>query len=134
MVYISSWMNSASVGTWQITMNVQVMRNAHIYNTSDASGDSLTYRAFILAGTYTWEILYHGSTDRGIVELSIDDVVAGSVDMYESAFSPNLIATVSGITVVESGMKNITIRVADQNPSSTSYIASHGEMVLYRTA
>lgn len=85
-----------------------------------SDGDSWTQSFEAEAGSYTIEVVGMSWSDRGILEIFIDDVSQGTQDWYSGGAGYNASKTTS-ITVVGDGYHKLTGTINGKNGSSSSY-------------
>ncbi len=126
--------DSVVQGTWIIAVNTSQCMNYQFYNSSGGDGDGLTHKVFLTAGTYTFGYLGSRSTNRGILDLTIDGSSAGTIDTYDAGGGYNYEDTITGISVATSGVKDVVIKVNGKNASSSGYVLVVTSSALWRTA
>ena len=139
MVYINPWdWDSIEQGTWSTFADISVARGGYIFNggAGDKTGDTVVFKSYFKAGTYTLKILYGKNTSLGIAKITLDDVdVMTNIDEYNSGGSvKNVLKTETGITVASDGIKIVRFICTGKNASSSGYTLVLSEMMFYRTA
>jgi hypothetical protein len=99
-----------------------------------AVGDLLSWTRHLDAGTWTFRLLFTGSTNRPIVDVKIDGSVVGTIDLYTPTTNTRTVADVAGITVTSSGTKTIVLEVTGKNVSSSNFFGLVADANMIRTA
>jgi len=120
-------------GTWELVSNSDYFSAKGWYNSSLNNGDEIHYNVYLAAGTYRIWLVYVRYTDRGILDIYVDDTEVASFDMYGSS-SQCEITSDSGNTISTSGLKTIKLKVDGQNASSSGYHARINALIFERTA
>jgi dihydroxyacid dehydratase/phosphogluconate dehydratase len=135
MIYISPWLTDAvDAGTWIIGADSDRVRNGTLYNSSTADQDAVSYKVYMLAGTYTCKFLGTTNTNQSILKIKIDGSTVVTEDMYDSVLTRNVVKTTTGIVVTAEGVKTIQVIADGKNASSSDFIVNLQEIVFYRTA
>ena len=85
-----------------------------------ALNDQSSRQFFLAAGNYTLNILGTSSTNRGISQILIDEVVQGTLDWYAAKNTQNVIKTLT-VTVPSDGTHKLTCKASGKNVASTDY-------------
>lgn len=92
------------------------------YQNPGANGDTFKNGFLLRGGTYTLNILCITTTNRGKLDLYIDDVlVASGIDFYSGAGVDNAVKTISGIVVTGNGYHVLKGVVNGKNAASTGF-------------
>ncbi len=113
----------STTGSWGHSNNTSQNYNMRYYNSGPAVGDSITYKAWMTAGRYTIQIMNTKYNDRGIWELTIDGVVKGEVDLYNSTAQWSNVVWITNIWIFSSSLKDIKLECTGKHASSTNYYA-----------
>jgi len=99
-----------------------------------ANGDKFKQQVFLKAGTYEFHVLGYESTDRGMIDWSLDGTnFATGQDWYDSSSAANVEKTVTGITVSTSGYHTLQGTINGKNASSSDYMMSLTKYWFIRT-
>ncbi len=120
-------------GNWNIGIASYQAMN-YYYQNGGVDGDELNYEIFLAAGTYTFRFMGMEHDTRGIFDLTIDGIVKGSIDTYNSSFGENYIASITGATVATSGVADVNVKINGKNASSSGYYLSITSFAMWRTA
>lgn len=102
------------------------------YNSSQADGDEFTHGFSCQEGIYTFNVRSWKSDNRGIVDVSIDDKVVTSINMYAT---PDEVPIVSfGGIVLGSGQHKFGLKVNGKDAASSSYYMAVLDIWAYPTA
>lgn len=126
--------NGVIQGTWVLTVSTSYFLYGYFSNSTAANGDQISFMAYLSAGTYTFAIIISKSTTSPILDLLIDGVSKGTLDLYNSPTIYNQMLKISSISITTSGLKTISLKANDKNPLSTSYVIRFGGFSLYRSA
>jgi hypothetical protein len=74
----------------------------------------------LVAGTYTFRLIYATSADRGIATIVLNGTSIGTLDTY-SASSTITIGEITAISVATSGVFKVELQVNTKNGSSSNY-------------
>lgn len=88
------------------------------YRVGAANGDWIEWDQAFDGGTWTLSVLVAANIDRGILDVSIDGTVVGSLDTYDAAFVPVKPVSVTGVSIV-SGVHTLRLTINGQNASSS---------------
>lgn len=122
-------------GTWAWSF-----QNTYIYGSlldnsaTHAQNDEITFKVYLMAGTWALDVMYTKSSSFGIMTISIDGSSIGTVDAYAGSTEVNKISEITGITVATGGLKTVSIKIATKNASSSSYNCYLGALNFRRTA
>jgi len=103
-------------------------------NPSETQNDELNFKIYMVAGTYTFNLLHNQAAGNGIAKLKIDGSAVGTIDMYNAGDVYNVIGTITGISVASSGIKDVNILMDTKNGSSAGYGIRANMMALIQTA
>lgn len=134
MVVFPSAYFAIEQGTWGYSTEAGQVLAGGLVNTSNADGDSLSYKIFLPAGTFTLFYFTWQSGNRGILDIDIDGNEVASFDNYSSPAVKNVLHTQAGIVIASAGIKTLTIRVDGKNPSSSDYYVTPALIGFWRTA
>jgi hypothetical protein len=131
-ITILPWSYVATTGTWS---NLAMSGSPFTlgYQTS-TNGNSVTYNADLVPGTYSCEIFTVDNSDHGKFDLSFAGSVVSTVDTYTTPinwFKPHL---VTGIVVSTGGITPITLTINGKNSSSSGYGLGIVYIALWRTS
>lgn len=128
--------NPAAVGqgTWTNQTNTSTLLNLWFYNSSGGNGDNCSFQVYLAKGTYTLQILATTKGDYGILDVDFDAAEVASFDLYSAATTYNVVKEQASITVTESGLKTLKLRVDGKHASSIGYLAAISLISLHRTA
>jgi hypothetical protein len=122
-------------GTWNTVANqVDQPYNFLTRNITSNLNDSMAANIFLTSGTYDVKLLYDKGVSRGIIQVSIGDVIAGNVDMYNAANTYNHWSTFSNVVIGESNEHTVKLEVIGKNASSSDYWAQVTCLTLRKTA
>jgi hypothetical protein len=76
---------------------------------------------FLAAGNYQFQLQGVFTTDSGIVDIYLDGINIGSIDMYASSTTYNSIRTIYPVAVIGNGYHHIRLVVNGKNASSTDF-------------
>lgn len=96
------------------------------------SGDYMEWFVNLEAGTYTLTEIFFRSTLQGIVRWSLDGTSLGTIDHYGSS-APNIVGTITGITVPTAGNYTLRAAIDGKHASSTDYLMPVKAVNLTRT-
>ena len=120
---------SIGQGTWGIVADAGQFTENLFYNSSNADGDNISYKAELSAGTYTLDLFGKTHTAYAIVDISIDGTVAATFDLY-GVNTDNVRQRETDIVVASSGVKEIKVTVNGKNPSASNYFAAFTYLAL----
>ena len=126
--------SSIGAGTWSQGINANSYLNGYFFNTSSADADNASYKVYLAKGTYTLRLVHTKASTGAIVDIDIDGVEKGSVDLYAASTSYNEIYSVTGIVVAASGLATIRLRSDGRNGSASGYTCYVVFLSLWRTA
>ena len=110
-------------GTWTPTVDVGQEFN---YRLVSAGADAEEIFGYVPLESGNWNLYLVGAkdADHGIVDVLVDDVVQGSVDLYAAAPAKNQASVAIPIVLATSGRHKIGLKVNGKNGASSSFIAS----------
>jgi len=126
--------DSVGQGTWTIYLSSGSAFGHVIYNTSDTDGDSLLYKVYLDAGTYSFQVLTSANTQLGIMSIDIDETQVASFDCYNTPALTNVIKREDGIVISEFGLKTLKVYIDGKNSSASHYYSNIQYMALWKTA
>lgn len=104
-------------------------------NGSGAQNDQIGWDVVLAAGTWTFDMIHHTGSGRGIYTVSLDGTSIGTtVDGYDGSGALNVFKTITGITVSTTGKKRLLLKMATKNASSSGYQGTFSFISLTRTA
>ena len=127
---------STTAGDW-VYMSSTLPLGGYFYNSAHNDADDLTYRVFLAAGTYSMQLWYYASNNRGILKADIGGGTLASFDMYAASDNSDAVLTVNNISIGSSGVYTLTLKVDGKRvgpPASTDYYAAIYLLNIYRTA
>lgn len=134
LIDINVFMTSVSHINWNtIAKNTQYLTNGIKYNSPSALNDEINWDVVLGAGTWTIEVMHDKGPDRGIVEVALDGVAAGTIDGY-GAGSYDVRTNISAVTIAATGKKRLRLKIAGKNASATNHIFALQHIQLRRTA
>lgn len=125
---------SGTTGTWTHQPADYGQYQSYTYRNSPAQSESVSWKAYLAAGTYTARLIGKSDSDFGIGHLFIDATDVGGFDQYSSGAASNVVLDITNITVSQSGLKTIKVSVDTKNESSTGYRLFITMLALWRTA
>lgn len=125
---------SIGQGTWVWGAGITQYSGWIYYNTSNVNGDNISYKVYLSRGTYSITFLNSTGLTFGILDLLIDGISKGTIDLYSDPAVANVIKTLTGCGIYTNGMHIITIKVNNKHASSTGYYIVFSELSFYRTA
>ncbi len=121
-------------GTWGWGVAATQACAGWFYNSTHADLDQFDFKAYLAPGTYTVSIFGKTDVDAGIIEVLIDGVSKGTVDIYSNPIVLNTIKTVAAISVTTAGLKTISLKVNGKNAGSSKHYLYATIISIYRTA
>lgn len=122
-------------GTWGLGLAPVFVNYCVFHSLTENDGDSVSYKVFLAAGTYTLSILFGTmNIHMGITDVDIDDVEIASWDLYAVVSVTNIRKTDTGNVIATDGVKTLTVRVDGKNPSSDKYLCQLISIALWRTS
>ena len=119
---------------WGVNNNASSILQSYMANGGTASGSYMDYRLYLDAGTYTFLIYYHTTSNAGIFDVDIDGSEIASFDSYNGSTVYNNRGLQTGVNVASAGLKTIKVRVDGKNALSTGYTIFIPYLALWRTA
>lgn len=126
--------NQIIQGTWSGVGGTEAWGYRFFQNTSNTDGDGLNFKVYLAKGTYTLKLLGVTSDSYGIIDIDIDGTEVATDDWYSSSMVSDIVKTHTDITISESGIKTVTLRVDGKNASSSGYYTKVLFITLYKTA
>jgi hypothetical protein len=123
--------NAINQGTWAFTTDASYMTSGVFYNTSQASGDSLTFKVYLAKGTYTFMSTTSSSGAGGILKANLGVTLIASHDTYTGGAGRQVTAN---IAVATDGLYDLTIFSNTKHGSSSGYYMQIHYLALWRTA
>lgn len=121
-------------GTWNFNVQTASQFNGTVWQDTASDGDNISYEAYLSKGTYTLLFIWTGGTVHGIIDIYIDGTEVGSQDTYNASTVRNQETLVTGISITNSGLKEIKFQVDGKNVSSSNYNCQLQYIALWRTA
>lgn len=136
LLLLANHIQSVGQGTWATSIASSPQRLPFYLGNGAAMAnlDNVTFNVFLAAGTYTFSLLYIKEPTSGILDIDIDGVEVGSVDMYAVAETYNGIYTFTGVVVAAAGLKALKLRMDGKNAASTNYNCLVTLLTCWRTA
>jgi hypothetical protein len=106
-----------------------------LYILPGTSGQYIFWRtsANFVSGTYTFSLDYAANPDRGIMTLKIDDVTAGTIDMYASTTTQGF-GQITNISIPSTKVCKIEMQINTKNASSSNYYFIWRRAGFFKTA
>lgn len=96
-------------------------------------GDRVVWKALLASGTYTVRVIGFSDASYGITGIQINGVTVASFDWYSaSAVSPDVKESTT-VTIPDSGLKEITMRITGKNALSSSFFFTVTAIMFIRT-
>ncbi len=134
-VFLPAWnWDSVGQGSWAKYTDANYLYNGYVKSNPALDSDSLDFKAFISAGTYSLKFMSVHFSIGGIVDIDIDGLEVASFDLYQAATERNKVQTATEITVSASTVKTITVRLDGKHASSSGYSLIFQYLHFYRTA
>lgn len=109
-------------GTWGATSYGSQRFGFYLSNTAThANGDAVEGKFSLAAGTYDLDLLCITSSAYAMVDVSIDGVVVGSVDLYSAGEVDNAHKTLTSVVVATDGIHTLRLTANGKNGASSSY-------------
>lgn len=129
---------SATSGTWAVSApDSSQWFNQRVQNSSNADGNSITWRTSIPAGTWTMDVFYKAATNAPIIDIATSPDgsawtnVKTGIDTYATAAA--VINTTTAISIAAE-VRYVRVTVNGKNASSTNYYVQLNRIVFSRTA
>ena len=126
--------DSIGQGTWAVYKSSDSAFGHVIWNPSDTDGDSLLYKLYLSAGTYTFQVLTSANTQLGIINIDIDETNVAFFDCYNASALTNVIKRENNIVISKSGLKTLKVYLNGKNVSSSHYYTNIQYMAIWKTA
>jgi hypothetical protein len=123
-------------GNWTVGNSSNARHSWYLYNSSFADTDSIEFDIFIGAGTYDLEMVGQYNSDQPIIDVYVDGVEVGTVDLYGpgTPFILNEeIQIADNLVIGESGNHIIRVTIDGKNASSSGYALDIGAIYLKRS-
>ena len=110
-----------------------VSTSAHLntYANSNNQNDEVTYLVGLFAGTYRFTLLYHPANDQGIMDVQLDGVSVGTIDLYNASGSFNTQASIDGIVIATGAWMTLKLKMSTKHASSSGY-KSRWSLAMFR--
>ena len=125
--------SSITQGTWVLSTQTNLFTNTRIQNNAEAINDRINYKVFLAAGTYTFTLIGSKGNDRGILDLLLDSVSKGTIDLYNSVDVLNFQGSITGIVIPADALIEVGIKVPSKNASSSNYKITLCMLTFFRT-
>lgn len=113
-------------GTWSYGTGAGYTNYTQFFNISDSVGDEVKFSVYLDAGSYNLNLVHYKFTNLGIIQINVDGVSIGTVDMYSAGYIQPALSQVS-LTVAAPKQCTISIKIIGKNPSSSLfYCVLHG--------
>ena len=126
--------DSVIAGTWVDDANTSHFGDHVLRNNVAAQNDEIRWKAYLAKGTYVIKAMFRKDTSMGIMTFQIDNVDVGTIDGYAASAQENQTGSITAISVTDSGLKNIDIKMATKNASASTYGCFLTGFVIYRSA
>lgn len=126
--------NAVVQGTWVIYVDSTQIMNGNIQNSTQANGDELNYKVFLVKGTYTLQIVACKISAAPILKFYLDGVEKMAVDLYSAADVQNFVTATTGIAVATNSLRTISVKADGKNAGSSAYKIKLSSIALWRTA
>ncbi len=119
------WIAGASTNYW----------GAFYFASGGLRDDLVEWLIYLNAGTYTLKYLYVKGVNQGIHTWIVDGTHLGTtVDAYAAATSYNNLASITGISITETGKHILGVTSITANGASGGYTVGFSGLALWRTA
>lgn len=113
---------------------LEIAHNGRV-SSSGAQNAEINFDVVLGIGTWTFELLHHADSNRGIYTVTWGASSVGTIDGYNVlGFTPNQRSAITGFAAPENGMRRLKLKMATQNASSSSYFGDISHIQLRRTA
>lgn len=119
-------------GTWAVYLDASMVNYGSLY--CNTNGASIEYKNYMESGTWTFRLVTLKNTNSGIVELFIDEVSQGTIDIYFGSAVYNAIFSLTGLSITTPGVKTIKLKISGKNGSSSNYYVYLSDLCFQRTA
>ena len=121
-------------GTWVDNIDNGHITNRHLFNTSQANNDEITFDISLGRGTYDVHLLYKTNSSHGKVDVSLDSqVIINQLDTYSAAQVLNVTHEESNV-VLKGGDYKLSLKLNGKNAASSSYFLSVNYISFRRVA
>lgn len=113
-------------GSWGYSSGASYTNYTQFFNTSNSVGDEVTFSVYLDAGSYSLNLVHYKFTNLGIIQISVDGVSVGTVDMYSAGYIQPALSQVS-LNIAAPKQCTISVKIIGKNPSSSFfYCVLHG--------
>lgn len=133
LIDINVFMTPKSQTNWSATSVLTNFVNNGAKQTSGAQNAEIAWDVVLGAGTWTVELVHGENINHGIYSVQIDGIEQGTIDAYDS-LKANTVSSVANISITESGIHELKLKMATKNPSATLYYGEISHVQLRRTA
>ena len=126
--------SSITQGDWLFSIEQEEFTNSRMQNIDNADGDRINYKVFFAAGTYTFGIITITADDRGILDLLLDGVSKGTIDLYSEFDIGDFKGSITGIVIPADAYIEVGIKVSGKNGSSIGHRLTFNMLTFFRTA
>lgn len=121
-------------GTWAFIAGTCMGGGEFDNADSNANGDSVSYKVYLDAGTYTIAAVVVTATHGGKVDVSLDGNVIATFDMYDASPAGDKLKTDNGNVVATAGLKTLSFTLNGHTAPSEQYRCYLQVIALWRTA
>lgn len=121
-------------GTWVLGVDANSLYNGYKYNSSNADGNYIEFKAYLAAGTYTMKMFCLTSQNNGKIDFVSSAFTTFTIDQYSAGLTYNVVRTQTGITVATSGLYTIKLLLNGKTGSPGGYYCYFSQIDFYRTA
>jgi len=126
---------SVTAGTWNTQFDAGTSTISLTNDSASADNDRIDYaEVYLPSGTYTFHLICRNNTNAGKVDLLIDDVSKGTIDMYAISNSQFNDETITSIAIATGGTFKISLKINGKNASSSDYHIHIQNMFFEKTA
>lgn len=126
--------DSIGQGTWILEGDAGYLLNHRLRNTTADNGDNISYKIYLVPGTYTLVVYFTTAGACAIADVDIDAAEVASWDLYSAAETKLVRKIQTGISIDSAGLKTLKFRADGKNASSTDYNVPIEGIMLWRTA
>lgn len=130
------WNNTLAVqGIVSSVPNGSALGGGIVYNGSATQNDEFAWDLLLRKGTWAFGLVYAALNSDGIMSWRLDGVEFASVDGYNVSGVRlyNGFHGTAGIVVATTGVKRVSVKVADKNPASSAYYMAFQHFNFRRT-
>lgn len=128
--------SSATSGTWAVAQNSAGMFGGWVTNSAGtANGDYIQWANVPMpAGTYTVALAAQKTTGSGILDILIDGVSLGTVDLYNGSTVTSYYTATTSYAPSSTALVTVKLLLNGKNASSSGYLARISRLIFKRTA